>query len=816
MGRAKLPHGWKLMAWLGLAAGIAVSVFGSVAWYSYLEEARGRSILAAAQTIRQVLTTSLERDGDLTRTVAAYVGSSPTPSNRDLEQLLERVGVARSYPGVAGFMYLEKVPPSGLASYVREVSEDPPLGLRPYRPWDYIPSGGGFSYFCLPRLDAVELGSGLGGLRRLVPIAAPFLAPGYNFCATPIRYLLEQAAVSAQPKSATLDGLFALPGGRGLRPPERLEAAARDIPLFQLAVPVWGGLVPKGSAERLETLKGWVLGIFDASNLLVPVIKAEPRSYVSLYYVATGKEPVFTVGGGQRLSGQALVTLHINQAGNWVARVSVAPDTSGAAPWLQAAAVMAAGLVICGLVLALLLILVRSRRRAWQLVEEKTAELRHLALHDPLTGLPNRLMIQSRSHRLAAEARAGGSGITAIFIDLDDFKRVNDSLGHAAGDEVLEIVGARLRSAVREGDVVGRLGGDEFVVITAGYSSFGELRSLLERIESATTDPVVISAAPRLPIRISASIGVAMGSAEDPELLLRDADVALYQAKSAGKGRYVLYEAGMRTAFDHAWLVGQEMVEAWRRGEFFLVYQPIFDLHSGVPIAAEALLRWRHSSRGVLNAEQFIGELVSGELAEEVAVAVVREAVEQARAWDRQGIELSVCINVSPSQLRGDGFARAVREALDRSALPPERLVVEVSEASLVSEPAAMEALRQVGALGVRISIDDFGMGYSSLAHLRGLPVHSVKLDHSLVAASAEARDKDGFLEALVRLGKALGLKVVAEGVEDSLQLDHLRLEGCDLAQGYVFVAPAGAAEIERMIEDAGAVPSSRELPSAG
>jgi len=218
----------------------------------------------------------------------------------------------------------------------------------------------------------------------------------------------------------------------------------------------------------------------------------------------------------------------------------------------------------------------------------------------------------------------------------------------------------------------------------------------------------------------------------------------------------------------------------------------------------------------VLNAEQFIGELVSGELAEEVAVAVVREAVEQARAWDRQGIELSVCINVSPSQLRGDGFARAVREALDRSALPPERLVVEVSEASLVSEPAAMEALRQVGALGVRISIDDFGMGYSSLAHLRGLPVHSVKLDHSLVAASAEARDKDGFLEALVRLGKALGLKVVAEGVEDSLQLDHLRLEGCDLAQGYVFVAPAGAAEIERMIEDAGAVPSSRELPSAG
>ena len=416
-------------------------------------------------------------------------------------------------------------------------------------------------------------------------------------------------------------------------------------------------------------------------------------------------------------------------------------------------------------------------------------ELRHQALHDALTGLPNRALIHDRLSQNLAVARRSRSEISVMFVDLDDFKDVNDSLGHAAGDELLRAVATRLASIARGQDTVGRVGGDEFILLAQGGLDTAVL--LAQRILDVMVEPYVLDAAPGRTISIGASVGISVGTDADSTSLLRNADLALYQAKSDGKGRFALFEEKM---FEHAQerlLLENDLNSALARGEFFLVYQPVIDLNSNAPFGVEALLRWQHPWRGVVAPLDFIPLLEERGLIIEVGRWVLRQACEQGVRWRNEGRGITVSVNASPVQLMDSHFADDVQAALDDSGFTPDRLVIEITESVLMREPVKVAtALRRLKASGIRIAVDDFGTGYSSLTYLRQFPVDILKIDQSFVRDMKESKEAATVVRTLIHLGTELGINTVAEGIEYPEQMTSLRDDHCDFGQGFLFAKP--------------------------
>jgi diguanylate cyclase (GGDEF)-like protein len=406
-----------------------------------------------------------------------------------------------------------------------------------------------------------------------------------------------------------------------------------------------------------------------------------------------------------------------------------------------------------------------------------------------LTGLPNRLLIGDRAHQLLDRARVDDLRIAAFFIDLDDFKRVNDSFGHKAGDELLQALAARFTHAVGDAGTVGRLGGDEFVVLVEGLSMRG-LEALAERLQAVARQPFRLGESGRNRVSLSASIGIAAGPRDSPEELLRDADIALYRAKAMGKECHVVFEAEMHEVEKNRLMLESDLRDAFERNEFFLMYQPIVNLRTGVTSGVEALLRWRHPERGVVGPDEFIPILEVSDLIVEVGKFVLDEACRQAKLWHDRGQRIEMSVNVAARQLHYDSLVDHVRDALAESGLPAKYLSVEVTESMLLldSETAARR-LRALKRLGVRIAIDDFGTGYSSLAYLREFPVDILKIDRSFVA-QLESAEGSNFLDALIQLGRSLGLSTIAEGIEQPSQLAHLQSEECEWGQGFLFSRP--------------------------
>jgi diguanylate cyclase (GGDEF)-like protein/PAS domain S-box-containing protein len=431
------------------------------------------------------------------------------------------------------------------------------------------------------------------------------------------------------------------------------------------------------------------------------------------------------------------------------------------------------------------------------ITERKTLErqLVHEAFHDPLTGLANRALFTDRvDHALLR--RGDVERLAVLFMDVDDFKTINDSLGHGAGDLVLVAVAERVQSCLRPEDTVSRLGGDEFAVLLED-ADLPLATGIAARLLSALRLPFEISGKQ---VHLEASIGVAFGSGDikAADDLLRNADVAMYTAKDRGKGRLQVFESNMHTAVLARLELKADLERAISRDELRVRYQPVFDLRSGQLAGFEALLRWRHPARGDTFPGDFIGLAEETGLIVPIGRWILEQAARQARAWTDLHPGLLVSVNLSARQLRENDFASSVAEILASTGVPPASIMLELTESSLMQDDEGhLRALRQ---LGVRLALDDFGTGYSSLSYLSRFPIEHLKIDRSFTAELGSEHEESALVRSVVQLAAALNMRTVAEGIERPDQLDRIRELGCDYAQGYLLSRPMDAIRATSLI----------------
>jgi diguanylate cyclase (GGDEF)-like protein/PAS domain S-box-containing protein len=435
-------------------------------------------------------------------------------------------------------------------------------------------------------------------------------------------------------------------------------------------------------------------------------------------------------------------------------------------------------------------------------------ELAHQAFHDSLSGLANRALLLDRiDHALQTTRGRSRDRLALIYLDLDDFKTVNDGLGHEAGDLILKVTAGRIAQAIRPGDTASRLGGDEFAVLLEQVPDPSVAYEVGARILEAVCTPIEVHGTL---VAVNASLGIVVSDGkEDGPALLRNADLAMYRAKGEGKGRYEIYEAGMHAAVLERMGLKADLREAVDRGDFEAFFQPIVELATNNVVGVEALARWNHPTRGLVPPIEFIP------LAEETGViipigaAILRQACEAAQRWRTElgaRAPQSVSVNLSPRQLQDRGLVDEVSAALAQTGLPAGCLILEITETVLLEETEPVDAtLRALKALGVRIALDDFGTGYSSLSYLDRFPVDVVKIDKSFIdSLAAGGAPPSPLVSAIVNLGGVLGLGVTAEGVEDAGQLARLRDLGCQSAQGYFFAKPMSASDLGTLLTDDG------------
>jgi diguanylate cyclase (GGDEF)-like protein len=428
----------------------------------------------------------------------------------------------------------------------------------------------------------------------------------------------------------------------------------------------------------------------------------------------------------------------------------------------------------------------------------------HQAFHDSLTGLPNRLLLMDRLEHSLARASRLGSRVAVLFVDLDDFKNVNDSLGHVAGDEVLRDASARLLGCLRNSDTAARFGGDEFVVLLEEVDE-SNVAHAANRILEALDDPFEIQGRE---ILIGASIGIAVGS-DDADDLLRNADLALYRAKAKGKGQQQVFEPEMHVAVVERMELEGALAKALREAELVLHYQPVLDLASRRLTGVEALVRWQHPTRGLLLPSEFVPVAEDSRLMAPLGRWVLETACEQTRAWRERHpeLELMLCANLSSAQFNDSALVEQVRDALAGTGLRADRLVLELTETALMREPEMVaEYMAELKRLGVRLAIDDFGTGNASLRHLARFPVDVLKVDRSFVRRIGIDHRQTAIADSIIGLGQELEMTVVAEGIETADQLAQLIALGCGYGQGYYLARPAPAEEIGSLLDRMAAV----------
>jgi diguanylate cyclase (GGDEF)-like protein len=462
-----------------------------------------------------------------------------------------------------------------------------------------------------------------------------------------------------------------------------------------------------------------------------------------------------------------------------------------------------------------------ERKRTDEELAHRQEELAFMATHDPLTGLPNRTLIIDRGEQMLMRSRRHQAPVAALLINLDNFKTVNDTFGHGVGDELLRAVTARLDGVVRDTDALGRIGADEFVVIAEELSLAAGPELIAERVLQALSEPFELTAPQETRLTITASIGISLGDRTSAEEMLHDADIAMHRAKWDGKDRYVVFESGMRAAVQVQMELEMDLRDALKNHEYFLVYQPTFDLRGMRPTGMEALLRWNNPARGIVQPNEFIPALEETGLISQVGRWVLEEACSQARKWVLAGHDVGMAVNVSGRQLDSDDLVANVRRALERSGLEPSALTLEITETTLMrnAEDTARR-LAAIKALGVRIAIDDFGTGYSSLAHLQQFPVDALKIDRSFISRLKDNPEGETLIHTLVQLGKALSIETLAEGIEQQHELTILQEEQCDSGQGFLFARPLEVKAAEEFLDswpaNGAAVPAPQAPARAG
>jgi diguanylate cyclase (GGDEF)-like protein len=461
---------------------------------------------------------------------------------------------------------------------------------------------------------------------------------------------------------------------------------------------------------------------------------------------------------------------------------------------------LAAGLA--GLYMILALIAWYTSRK----LHRHAAEREHQALHDGLTGLPNREWFRARAEDTLARSERSGESGAVVLVDLDRFKEVNDTLGHAAGDELLRVVGRRLSEALRTDDAVARLGGDEFGLVLPRVDADTVL-PLLHTVRGALAEEIVLDG---LALRVEASFGVALypETSQDLEVLLQSADAAMYQGKRGSAG-IVVHQHDTPTG-PQTLTVQQEVHRALERDELILHYQPKIDLESGKTCGVEALVRWQHPQRGLLLPGEFLPAVERSSLIEPLTAWVLRRALTDRRSWGDLGIDWTVAVNVSARNLEADGFPAFVTALLAELHLPASSLHLEITETALALDPViTVRALSALAERGVQVAIDDFGVGYTSLSQLRGLPVAEIKIDRNFVTHVDRNPQDQAIVTSIIGLARGLACRVTAEGVETETVADWLAQSGCGYAQGYFFDRPLPWPELVRAAQ-CQTVPSER------
>ncbi len=435
--------------------------------------------------------------------------------------------------------------------------------------------------------------------------------------------------------------------------------------------------------------------------------------------------------------------------------------------------------------------------------ERKRAEQRihYLARHDVLTGLPNRVLLHDRVDQAIAHARRHQQVVAMLFVDLDRFKDINDSLGHHVGDRILRLASRRLQHCLRDGDTVARQGGDEFAIALPELADADSAAYVASKVLAEFNHPFLIHGNE---LHVTASVGISLfpSDGETPEALMRAADAAMYSAKESGRNRFQFYAPRLNDASRRRVEIVGTLHRALERGEFVLHFQPLVDLKTGAIFSAEALLRWRRSPQDLVSCEDFISVAEDTGLIVPIGTWVMHEACKEVRRWREAGAaNIRVAVNVSPRQFREPGFHALVMQALEQNGLGADALEIEITESLLMQRsPENLAILERLVATGVQLSIDDFGTGYSNMAYLQRFPIHALKIDRSFISDAVLDENHREIVAAILAMARSLGLKVIAEGVENKEQAEFLKSYGCDAVQGYHYGRPQAAEDFQRLL----------------
>jgi diguanylate cyclase (GGDEF)-like protein len=768
-----------LVGTLILVLGLAVSTFVAAEWRSDAREVSRKSFESTATDLSSALAAKLSTNLALTRTMRARATMETQESETEfLQWYAELQRGASATPDVIAAL-IQMVPASRLPAFQRQVGGDPEFRRLLGAKLQVFPRGRRPVY-CLTR---AIVGSA---------VAASTYPGLLDYCA-PVLPGIGRSPYPALVSTATDTGTFIV---------APLPATGtRSLAAIGAAVYRRGASTATLSARR-AAVTGIIGTTFDSATTIGSVLTDHRSVTLALYHRNVGG-PLQLIGrAGADPAKRSPAYFSARDLGEgWLLEASGTAEKFGS-PDAKGIVALGLGLLVTILLFLLHRAMSRSRQHAWSLVGERTGELEHRELHDSLTELPNRTLVVDRAEQILRRARRLDVPVTALFVDIDDFKQINDRYGHEVGDEVLRHVAARLKTTMRENDTVGRLGGDEFVMLIDSVGLYPAPELVAERILNVLRQPIRLREE-HAPVSITASIGIATGRPASAEDLMQDADLALRKAKAIGQNGYVKFESAMQIAAQDRIHLEMDLAGALDLDQFFLVYQPMLDLESERVVGVEALLRWRHPVSGVVPPDVFIPIAENNGLIVQIGRWVLNCACAQGAAWHHSGYPLNISVNASARQLERPEFVGEVRAALQRSMLEPTSLTIEITETVLMREPdETARLLGELKALGVRIAVDDFGTGYSSLAYLRQFPVDSLKIDRTFITGLSLSREAHALTHTLIQLGKSLGLQTLAEGVEQHSQVRELQREGCDLAQGFLFARPLAPDVVESFLSD--------------
>ena len=779
--RTRSGRGWILLAVAIVVVGAVGGTIAATGVAGAQAEAKRRSFEASSAEVTSTLGLAIQHEEDLVISAGALLVDDPLLSTAKFGRWTAQVRAFERYPELLSIVEIRLIPAADLPAFAAWAGRDTAGPFGSGLPFAVLPPGDRPNY-CLR--GAVANRPGTSGSR-----------PGSDLCAfegSGEALMTTRDSGQGSQEAVVIPGLGTILGVQ--------------VPLYR------AGAVPTTVEGRRRAFVGWVGIAVTPKVVLDRALKAHPEVSATIRYRAGSSDVTFGTAKG----GAGAETVVTNLHNGWTVKTFGAPIEAGVLANEVAIALLLAGIAVSLLLAILVFVLATGRARAERTVELRTDELRHQAFHDALTGLANRALISDRVEHLLARNRRSGTPCAALFMDLDGFKHVNDTLGHEAGDQLLQAVAARLTGTLRDADTIGRMGGDEFVVLLDGASVDAAPELVAERLLDVMRQPFEFEA-DHPSLRVTTSIGIAVGDRSSGGDLLRDADFALYEAKGLGKNCCAVFRPDMESTARENIELEFDLGSALEAGEFRLVYQPVYDLDDLSLISVEALLRWDHPTLGEQQPDDFIPVLERNGQIVEVGRWVLSEACRQMAEWHARGSDLAISVNVSARQFDTDRIVEHVREALAESGLTPGSLILEVTETAIMRDPAASgERLRAIKALGPQIAIDDFGTGYSSLAYLQRFPIDSLKIDRAFISQHGDSQESQALVRAIVQLGRDLGLKTLAEGVETTGQLDQLRDDSVDQVQGFLLARPLDAATIEATILGLRASESTDRLAPSG